>query len=58
MSGPEVFWQYLDNWSGIYQKNDFFPGTDSESSLDFSRLKTSTSGTVFAFIQFLLAHSG
>ena len=55
--GSGVFWQYLDNWSGIYQKIDFFPSTDSENSLDFSRLKTSNSGTVFAFIQFLLTHS-
>jgi len=37
-------------------KMTFFQSTGSDNSLDFNRLKTSSSGTLFAFIQFLLAH--
>jgi hypothetical protein len=36
----------------------FSQSGDFKNSLDFSRLKTSSSGTLFAFIQFLLAHIG
>jgi len=58
MISPGAFWQYLDNWSGIDQFNFFFLSTALKKCLDFSRLKTSSIGTLFAFNQFLLSHSG
>jgi len=36
-------------------KMTLFQNRDSENSLDFGTLKTASSGTLFAFIQFLLS---
>jgi len=39
------------------KKDDFFSSREFETSFDFNILENYISGTLFAFIQFLLAHS-
>jgi hypothetical protein len=55
--GPESSDKILTIGQEFAKKKDFFPSRDFENALDFGRLKTLNSGTLFAIIQFLLAHS-